>query len=413
MSFSPIRAVAYWPKDDRPVHNFMTRRRMMINIYEPLGLTCPTSAHHQELTMHAVNAYVTLTGVFSLSELICALRQDQQIDADAADEEYEGAIAELLIKHKLIKKRTHDPKPNLSKPIVSFWSVVTRFQSNQVIPLVSQRCERASVGVVSATSFEEIKTNPPTPLTNLFYTDESVSFLHRLVFDDMHRAPVPMFRRLCQYMQSTELPSRSCSNIYFCSHVCSLAQSIRKMWTTCLFTRTSKLPPNGRHGICFGTRNQQIDRIVNLYTVKMCPLCYKPVNLAIKRRSSASGAHKSQIFTDEYTGEPLYCNEKNTRGIVDFPLIELDKSSGVCYTNTLLWIPNSGFARTFTVKNDLLTHTSYLEIKDVDGKQPTYCPVETKKMCEEDEEEEDNTDNTNNNNKCVMCVLNDRTNFVQ
>ncbi|GFR76048.1 hypothetical protein ElyMa_005791600 [Elysia marginata] len=387
MAFSPVRAVAYWPKEEgaSPVNNFMTRRRMLKNIYEPLGLRCPSNVRQQELAIHAVHAYVILAGVITLEELVTALKNEK-------DGEVNGAVVALLINHKMIKKRSHEPKANLNKPVVCYWNVFTKFQSTQVIPLVSRRCKQTWAGVAAADSFDAIPFRPPTPLENLRYADESVRFLHRLTHDDLHERPVALFRRMCEYMRGKRLSS-DCTNIYFCSHICSLVQSVRKMWTTALFLRTDRLPPADQHGVCFGYKNCNVARVVNLYTVKMCPLCYKPINVAIKKRSSASGAHKSQVFTDEYTGEPLYCNEKNTRGIVEYPLLQLDRANGVCYTNTLLWIPNSGFARTFTLKHD--NRTSYLEIRDLDGKQPTYFPVETKRTCDVDEQER---------HKCMMCT---------
>ena len=148
----------------------------------------------------------------------------------------------------------------------------------------------------------------------------------------------------------------------------------------------SKLPRNC--GICFGPRNRNVRRVMEHYTIAVCPFCQKPVNVAVKKKSSVGGAHKGKIFTDEYTQEPLYCTEKNHLGILKFPLLTWHKGS--LYSNELTWEINAGLTRIFSIRAGFGAASMVITNK-VTG-AVMYTPVETAAEC------------TNEHENCINCT---------
>lgn len=140
---------------------------------------------------------------------------------------------------------------------------------------------------------------------------------------------------------------RQCGdNLYLSTFLHGVSRACKSSPSVRLVCKTGML---GKGSVCFGPRNRDMRKVIKLFTLLFCPWCHKPINVAVKKKSSAGGAHKSQIFTDESTQEPLYCVEKNKRGILTFPLLYYDLVETTLYANSVEWELNRGFTRVFTV----------------------------------------------------------------
>lgn len=258
-----------------------------------------------------------------------------------------------------------------------FWKAAVKYRSCTIENMVSTKSLKASKHVASATSFEDIVPSSILDINNLAYREENLKFLHDLTYRFFHENPAYVTRALVKYMNHT----KNAENMYVCNHLYTLVKSHKAGLAINYVINAKPLP----EGLCFGKRNVNVRRVLEFFTIKICPWCCKPVNVVAKKKSSAGGAHVSQLFTDDYTQEPLFCVEKNRRGIWEFPLIAF---SDRFVANELVWAINKGATRAFTIQASC--GGVRMVVIDQKSRQNVYVPVEIKL---------DDCQNT-----CLLCV---------
>ena len=401
--FSPLRAVMFWPaREERPELHPLVRKGMWEYVYRPLGLPMQTNpARYRDEALMMYN-YTALIGLIFEKDIVAAVLEGAANHAAIAPTTQKKApkavTASLVLKWTssnnccddyVVKHKRYIPKklptqpstegcntagvPDRS-PAAAHWKAVSRYYGAHVERLATDKSVKASRNVTDCDSYEAITPLPVIDMRDLLYSRESIRFLHGVCFEQFFNNPMYLLRRLTQFMK--ESLQVSSTNLNACSMLHSLAKSCKKSMTVRLTLLTEKIP--AMTGLCFGEKNRNVKRVLGLYTVRMCPWCYKPVNVAVKKKSSAGGAHKSQIFTDEHTREVTYCTEKNTRGILDFPLLAI--RDGQLYSNELAWEINSGFTRVFS-----LCHSEQdvcrMVIRNAAKTCVYYVPVETTRTC--------------------------------
>lgn len=348
--FSPIRAVMFWPSSSAkdPWTHHLVRLGMQEYVYGPLDVreSSATYAEHAK----AVFDFVTMVSPTTEKDLVSYLRGSKK------------------------------PPP----PVASYWRVASKYYVTHVEELAIHKSAKASHHVLEATSFEDVRPSGVVDMADLRYSDDAVDYLHDISYRAFHDNPMRLYRHLVTYMKNAGEPS----NLYVTSFLHSLVKSCRKTRSVHLNVMAK---PLRRGSLCFGRMNKNIHQVLGLFTVRMCPWCYKPVNMATKKKSSAGGAHKSHLFTDEYTQELLYCTEKNHAGIVDFPLVSVSK--GVFYVNELTWEINAGVSRVFTVDTSV-PGVAKVQIVNKTTGTSVYTPVELRADCSD--REDDPT--------CVLCI---------
>lgn len=359
--FSPLRAVMFWPADsDAPEEYHLVRLGMLEYVYKPLGLPIPKCNKRFRADARATYHYATMTKQLSQDALISLLKGTTTAGCG--------------------KKTTAAPNP----PTQHQWRAASKFYSSVVESMAATKSTVLSSHVLGATSFEEVIPSPVIPIEQLMYSEKSLAFLHDCAYNRLHSNPIGLLRSLTEYMSVAKVNS----NMYVCMFFHSLAKACKKTITVNLLLRTKPLKKN--QGVCFGPKNRSIKKVMDKYTVKMCPWCCKPVNMAVKKKSSFGGAHKSLIFTDEYTQEPLYCFEKNHRGILEFPLISAD-SCGDFFVNDLEWVINRGLTMVFSISQHS-DRTAHVTIRHKTKGVLLFSPVETATECEENSEA-----------RCALC----------
>ena len=355
--FSPIRAVMFWPNSgDKLWSSRLLMLGMKIYIYDPLNLSIPNDKGRYSRDAQTVFDYVTFRSPLNLEELIKFIR------SPAAD---------------------HSIGPYV-RDFPYHWKIASRFYNVVVERLAAKKSVEMTHGVFNAQNFESIAAREPVDISELKYSNESIKILHSISHDSMHDNPLVLFRKLCEYMKCQEG-----KNLYVNTFIYNVARSCKFSPTVQLVFKTGVLH---KGSVCFGPNNRDLRKMIILFTVLFCPWCHKPINVAIKKKSSTGGAHKSQIFTDEYTQEPLYCVEKNKRGILSYPLLYYDLSSKTLFSNSIEWEINKSFIRIFTVTPGENGRGAKLVIyTKQQTKSDCYVPVVTEVTCTENFEE------------CLMC----------
>jgi len=355
--FSPLRAVMFWPENDpNPEEYPLVRLGMLEYIYNPLGTHFPTNtddsdaAEMYKRNAHLVYDYVTFGKPLTSPQLITIL---------------EGG-----------KMEETPTKP----PSTHQWRIASNYHSIVIDSIASRKSQMACAHVSAAERFQDIVPNPVIPIDDLKYSEETLRFLHRIGHSRFFSNPMSLFRDLIGYMDMAQKNPTTAggSNLYICTFIYSLVKACRRSLSTTLLLAKYIIT----EGVCFGSKNQHIKRVMDQYTVKVCPWCYKPVNLVVKKKSAPGGSHKSQVFSDDYTCEPLYCTEKNTRGVLSFPLISVDKT-GTVYSNAFEWQVNSGFTRVFLIEQS--KHHARLNIYNKTSGALLFTPIETKPTCKPDD----------------------------
>lgn len=359
--FSPLRAVMMWKSSDpHPERAHLIKLGMWTYVYDPLGLPFPSSASKYQSDARAVFEYVTLgpTVMFE-PQLISLLKlDDEKRDTTTTTGRRKAATA------KKVCAQTH-------------WKAVTKYYFTHIERIVVSKSKNMVTDVLSAASMTDVNPLPIVDVKDLAYDKSAVALLHHMAYDLFHNNPVKLFRSLSMYM--TTCDTRTGANLYTRVFMHYLAKCCKKRSSVDLTVMAYEIRKGS--GLCLGPRNRNARRIVDAYTVNACPLCHKPVNVAVKKKSSVGGAHKSQIFTDEYTQQPLYCTEKNHRGILKFPL--LTYRNGKIFGNTLTWIINTGFVRQFSV---VTQHgKACMIITNKNTGKVTYVPVDMTPECALDE----------------------------
>lgn len=336
---SPVRAVMFWNGD---YSNPLVRLGMHEYVFKPLKLAFPTNENNYRHAVDVLMDYVMMTTLYFEEHLVRLLDTAKQTQS---------------------AMRTLSAKP----PGKPFWKMAVKYYTLTVEAMAATKSMSMSQHVASAASFDDIIPNPVMPIDQLAYTESTLRFLHDLSYRLFHENPVFLTRLLVKYMKDATEDAR---NIHVCNLLYSLVKSHKARFSVNLIVGARPLPP----GImCFGRRNMNVKRVLDLFTVKMCPFCCRPVNVAVKKKSSAGGAHRSQIFTDDYTQEPLYCVEKNHRGIISYPLVSYDGDE--FYINELEWTINGGFSRVFTVSQQ--GGKARMVILNKQTRAILYVPVET------------------------------------
>ena len=311
---SPIRAIMFWSGD-------YTCKLVKLGMYEyvfkPLDLPLPTSPEAYKRAIDLTFKYVSMAVLFFWDDFIITLKN-------------------IEIATPCSSTITID------KPIgYHFWKAASRYYSTAVETVASTKSRDISGHIANVTEPEAIIPSPILDISDLAYLDQALRFIHDLSYRRYHENPASLTRSLVKYMKTaTGTPAQ---NIYVGSFLCSLVKSHKASLAVNLKLRSRPL-----YGLCLGTKNKDVKHILDTFTVKMCPWCCKPVNVAEKKKSSGGAAHRSHIFTDDYTYELLYCIEKNNRGILTYPLISVGASNET-YANDLEWTINSCQIKVFTV----------------------------------------------------------------
>lgn len=337
---SPVRAVMFWNGDyTSPV----VKLGMHEYVFKPLGVPFPAI---QTEYKNAVNLTLEYTLMKSLL--------------------FNKDFVEMIKNPSKKITAAHKDKPT-GYP---FWQTAVKYCAVTVETMASVKSKKLCQHVASATSFESIVPGPILDINRLAYTEQTLKFLHNLTYGLFHDNPVILTRALTRYMRQAATNGKA-ENIHICNHLFSLVKSHKAGLSVNLVIYASRLP----RSLCFGNKNVEMRKVLDLFTVKMCPWCYKPTNMLVKKKLSAGGAHRSQISTDDYTQEPLFCAEKNRKGILHFPLIaHLGGDSFV--TNKLEWTINSRVTLVFGVQSSAKGGVR-LVISNKQTHAVVYVPVES------------------------------------
>lgn len=345
-ALSPLRAVLFWPNapTTNPADDPLVKFGMAEYIYAPLGLEFPADDPQRYIKDARLTfEYVTMVRMVTLADYVSAIKNNHTL-----------------------------PSTGGGAPAHAHWKSVSRYYSSVIEPLAASKSSDISSHLLKATTFEDIVPREVVPIARLTYSTETIRFLHRISFNMLHDNPTDLFKALATFMAS----AATGKNMYTCIFFHSLAKACKT--STVMNMRIRCRPLKKDSGVCFGPLNMHVKKVADQYTVKVCPWCYKPVNVAVKKKSSAGGAHKSQIFTDEYTQEALYCTEKNQRGILSFPLMCVDDKDTV-YANDLEWIINGGLTCVFSITQ---TQTkANLTITNKRTGEVLFTPLETGSHC--------------------------------
>lgn len=298
----------------------VVRLGMYVYVFKPLGMKLPNDNSKYKRAVDITFEYVTMASLSFVDDFVNAIKNMQDTPAGILTNITEGTS---------------------KRPGYQFWKVANKYNSTSIETVATTKSKILSGHVAEARSFDQIVPSPVIDSKELAYSDETLRFLHDLSYRRYHENPVGLTRSLVGYMK--KVIGTPVSNIHVGSFLLSLVKSHRACTAVKLILRVRQLP-----GLCLGIKNKDVRRIMDLFTVKMCPWCCKPVNVVVKKKASAGAAHRSHIFTDDYTHELLFCTEKNNRGIMFFPLVSVG-CDGV-YANDLEWTIDSGFTRVFTIE---------------------------------------------------------------
>ncbi|KAK3703181.1 hypothetical protein RRG08_010309 [Elysia crispata] len=363
--FSPIRAVMLWPNNKylRPETHPLVMLGMYEYVYKPLGLPVPASEEKYFADARLVYNYVMMDVLVHEPALVKVL-----VSTDTIVNKHEESRRRGGRRRKNEEIRTHFKSiRGTSKPHgYLHWKIVSRYYTTHIESLVVDKSVKMCSSAIQASTLQEIVPQDFLDMRQLKYSESNVEFLHALSYNLFHNNPVALFRHLSMFMEEAK-PS---VNLYACSFMHSLVKSARNNNTISINMMHTKIP-NGL--VCLGRNNKDVTAIMDRFIVMLCPYCQKPVNLAVKKKMSFGGAHKSHMFTDEFTQEVLYCVEKNKRGIFKIPLITY--ANGSLYSNRLCITINKNLTRVFSV-----TVTSYgklsMIISDMASGDILYTPAE-------------------------------------
>ncbi|GFR78643.1 hypothetical protein ElyMa_002267700 [Elysia marginata] len=213
---------------------------------------------------------------------------------------------------------------------------------NKVVEALAARKLTAD-HVVTAETFNDIQPLPEVSLDDLKYSSKTIKGLHKLAYTLVMNNPMGTYGVMRRFMADCTDEFLQCErhkNLYVCSFIHACVKTCIRATSIKLISLDKCLRPGS---LCIYSEGSVVELLSDKIVVKVCPWCYKPVNIAVKKKMSAGGAHKSQLFTSEYTNEILYCTEKNNRGILEFPMIAVHPISGKYYTNKLIWKVNSSY----------------------------------------------------------------------
>ncbi|RUS69033.1 hypothetical protein EGW08_023206 [Elysia chlorotica] len=154
----------------------------------------------------------------------------------------------------------------------------------------------------------------------------------------MMNNPRMTFDRLKEF-GSTHLDESRARNLYYRLFISLCAKACRASGTIRLFPYAEVMKGHLSRWLNPDMTDARA-LIDDLLTVKICPWCYKPVNITVKKKLASGAAHKASLFTSEYTNEFLYCIEKNNRGIVEFPVVAADPARDRFHLNRIEWNVN-------------------------------------------------------------------------
>lgn len=353
----------------------LVRLGMYEYVYAPLHMDIPTSQERYVSDARAVYNYVTLNTLLFERDLIKFITSCVESGDDNARDD--------RTKPNKLKNSKYCRGSKPKQHGQAHWRAISRYYVTHIEPIVATKSKNMVTHVLSADTLDDITPLPIVDMSNLAYDRPVLEFLHDVGYNRYHNNPIQLMRQLSMYM-SRCVSDITMANLYVRTYLHSLAKSCKRRSSVHLTLMDRKLPQ--RSGLCLGPRNCNMRRIMDLYTVHMCPFCHKPVNVAVKKKSSVGGAHKSQIFTDEYTQQPLYCTEKNHLGIIKFPL--LTYHNGQVYTNRLTWEINIGFVREFVIMTGYNSDTgACMMITNKMTGRPTYIPLETSMDCLQEADE--------------------------
>ena len=325
-TFSPLRAVLYWPNRETPpgsegyleedaVHQ-MVQFGMSHYIYKPLGVQPEPSPDSPKYILDAIHTYkmVVMNQYKDIRELKQLITSKHIIDNS---------------KNNNPETRSRPSKPNS----------ITAFYSRIIENLASHKAGESSDHVIAAETFEQINPLEEVNMSELRYSTKSQKALHILTYKFMMENAMGTYRLLRRFMRMAVEQSQQHRNIYTCQFIHLVAKACRASTSVRLFPyarRASLIRDLVSEGGEVALRKLFLEDAMIL----VCPWCYKLVNVATKKKLAAGGAHKSHIFTSEYTNETLYCMEKNNRGIIQFPLLSRHPVTGEYYTNEVVWRQN-------------------------------------------------------------------------
>lgn len=318
---SPLCAVLFWPNEsesaEKAANHILVQFGMKHFVYEPLGLSFP-----EDSVKYTHDAIRTFRYV---------LLQDHM-----NPDEYERYIKRGIWEEQENEKRDRE-------------GILNEYYHKIVEVLASQKSNVVTDHVIPKTSIPDITPLPCINISDLKYSEETISAVHRIAYTMMPKNPTWTYCILIRFMNIllTEIeqgvPISTHGNLYLnmylymCGKACMSSKNIR------LIPFVKKVPTAGVCNVpCFGPYNEEMGHIMQeIMTIKFCLWCHKPVNIAFKKKMGAGGAHKSQLFTNEYTNEILYCTEKNNRGIVKFPMLSVHPLTHEFYTNEISWYINN------------------------------------------------------------------------
>ncbi|RUS70278.1 hypothetical protein EGW08_021955 [Elysia chlorotica] len=335
---SLIRAVMFWSNNPNdPVCTPLNKFGMFHYVYEPLNVPFPDD-DDDAFTTVATAAFDVVTGLRYMTPF-----------------EFEQLV--------------RDPSKNIPHRIPS--TTMGGFYNKIINQLVIDKAEVANK--VSSTSIHDIVPLPEIPIEQLKYGEKAIKAAHELCYNMMIDNPRMTFDKMKEFGSSHMNDTRA-RNLYYRLFINLCAKACRSSNTIKLFPYDKVMEGNLSRWLSQNMANLRV-LIDDYLTIKICPWCYRPVNITVKKKLASGAAHKASLFTSEYTNEFLYCIEKNNRGIIEFPMVAADPARNRFYLNKIEWNVNK------SSKIIIYAHIDYtdklcISVFDARKKIITVTPVE-------------------------------------
>ena len=157
---------------------------------------------------------------------------------------------------------------------------------------------------------------PEVEMRDLKYSSKTIKALHRLTFNMMINNQTGTYSALRRFMATcvdVEDPHVHHKNLYLCSFVHSCA-------TTCKQSLSMRLvmfhKPLRAGRLCmYSEEGSLVELLSDKLVVKACPKCYKPVNIAIKKKQAAGGGGATSLNCSRAsTRMRFYTAQRRTTG---------------------------------------------------------------------------------------------------
>jgi len=410
----------FWPSDESDLEtaaaSLLVQFGMKHYVYTPLNVDMPTNK--KKYTQDAILTYkiVTLKQMQVLKkDFVKFIHKNTTVCSADPSTTQHGAHHRAVIENN---NNTNNNK------CVDNENNMTTFYSKIVETLASNKLTVENV--VDTDGINDIDALPEVDMRQLKYSSKTIKALHKLTFKMMVDNQTGTYSVLRKFMamcvrgdddnDREEDPHVRHKNLYLCSFVHSCAKTCKQSLSMRLVMFYKPLRA-GR--LCMYSEGRSlVELLSDKLVVKACPKCYKPVNIAIKKKLAAGGAHKSQLFTDEYTNEILYCTEKNNRGILQFPMLSVHPINGGYFVNKLIWRVNSASTYEIYLEDIMVGAGAGLKMTVVDtarGRSLVVNPMEfpagrfcgaandKESVSGEDDEDDMEDGGTEDDLRCCWC----------